>query len=302
MPASPWWPAFVQRTLLNVKVVYMYQGVRYIESDEFTGVELACNRKIIAQLYLRGNGIEIGALHKPLQVPGDTCNVQYVDYKTLEENRARYPELAEETIVNTDIIDDGFILEKIAPASQDFIIANHALEHSPDPYGTLLNWLDKLKSDGIIYAAIPMADKCYDKGRPVTSLQHMLDDHEQFSSVDKKAILQVTRDHVIEFIRISGQNIREMNNLEPASEDKQQQICNDLIKGLEQAFEKAQSYAELISAHVHHINKKYDVHYHTFTPRSYEAFLRHFTGHNESALENVVKNGNGECIGIIRKY
>jgi hypothetical protein len=280
----------------------MYQGVHYIETDEFIGIELACNRKMIAQLYLRGQGIEVGALHKPLQVPEASCKVQYVDYKTLEQNRARYPELAEETIVHTDIIDDGFILEKIPPQSQDFIIANHALEHSPDPFGTLQNWLSKLKPDGIIYAAIPIAEKCYDKGRPVTSLQHLVDDHDFFTSLDKEAILDVTREHIMEFIRISDQNIRESMNMEPAGEERQKDLCNDLMRGLEKAFEGAQTYAQLIGAHVHSINKVYDIHYHTFTPRSYEYFLRYFTDHNNSALENVVKNGSGECIGIIRKY
>jgi hypothetical protein len=293
---------FAQRTLLNVKVVFMYQGVLYIESDEFTGVELACNRTIIAQLYLRGNGIEIGALHKPLQVSENSCKVQYVDYKTLEENRARYPELAEETIVNTDIIDNGFILEKIPSQSQDFIIANHALEHSPDPYGTLLIWLEKIKSDGIIYAAVPIAEKTYDKGRPLTPLQHMLDDHAQFSSLNKKAILDGTREHVMEFIRISGRNIRESMNLELNGEERVQEIGHELMESLETAMNNAQNYAQLIGAHVHGINKKNDVHYHTFSPSSYEAFLRHVTDHNASALENVIKNGNGECIGIIRKY
>src|SRR5688500_16428418 len=206
----------------------------FINSDEFSGIELYCNRHMIAQFYLSGHGIEIGALHKPLQVPFNRCHVQYVDYKNYDENRARYPELANETIVQTDIIDNGFVLEAVSDNSQDFIIANHALEHSPDPYGTLLHWLSKLKPGGVIYAAIPIASMCYDKGRPITSLQHLVDDHDFFSSIDKNAILDVTKDHIQEFICISDKNIRESMGLEPATRDRQLEKCNDLMKGLEQ--------------------------------------------------------------------
>jgi SAM-dependent methyltransferase len=279
----------------------MEHVTHFIDSDEFSGVELYCNRSTIAQFYLAGNGIEIGALHKPLQVPSNRCHVQYVDYKHYDENRASYPELANETIVQTDIIDNGFVLETVPDQSQDFIIANHALEHSPDPYGTLLNWISKLRPGGIVYAAIPIAEKCYDKGRPVTSLQHLVDDYDFFSSSDKNAILDVTKDHVWEFICISDRNIRESMGLEPSTREHQLDMCNNLVNGLKEELLRSKSYRELIDAHVHSINKLYDVHYHTFTPRSYETFLRYFTDQSGSVLENVIKNGNGECIGILRK-
>jgi hypothetical protein len=106
----------------------------------------------------------------------------------------------------------------------------------------------------------------------------------------------------MEFITVSDQNIRESMNMEPAPRERQEELCNDLMQGLEKEVEQAQHYAQLIGAHVHSINKVYDIHYHTFTPRSYESFLRYFTDHTDSALENVIKNGSGECIGVIRKY
>lgn len=274
---------------------------KFIKSDEFEGAELYDHRPQIAEPYFTGNGTEIGALHKPLQVPADHCKVQYVDYKTYEENRARYPELGNETIVNTDIIDDGFILNKVPDASQNFIIANHALEHSPDPFGTLLNWLGKLKTGGIIFAAIPIAEKCYDKGRPTTSLQHLMADHELFTTLNKKGILEVTKAHLWEFIVISDHNIRSSMGLKPAPKEDQINQCNGLMAGLEEKINKATSYADLITAHVLGINRIYDIHYHTFTPTSYEVFLRYFCSQTNSTLENVVKNGSGECIGIIRK-
>lgn len=273
----------------------------YILTDEFEGIELHDNRAAVAAFYLKGNGIEIGALHKPLPLPA-TAVAKYIDYKTLEENRIRYPELSNETIVFTHIIDDGFVMSGSVPAnSQDFVIANHALEHSPDPLGTLGVWLGKLKQGGIIYAAIPIAEKCYDKGRPITSLEHFIADRNAFASGDKKTIANHSRQHLEEFIQISGANIARMNNIEPAAETDNAAMVAGLIKDLSAALEPAGNYAELMGAHIKQINRVYDIHYHTFSPSSYETMLRYFCDHNNAVLENVVKNGSGECIAVVRK-
>lgn len=273
----------------------------FIQENEYKGVELVCSRAAVARFYLTGSGLEIGALHKPLQISLDRCSIKYVDYKSLAENRQRYPELANDTIVNTDIIDDGFILKKVADASQDFIIANHALEHSPDPFGTLLKWLVKLRTNGIIYVTVPISEKCYDKGRPTTTLEHLIADHGHFKSMNKEQILKITEAHIREFLMISDRNIREMNGMQDAAWQEKEQLLNDLIAGLKPVIASAGNYDELMNAHINKINRIYDIHYHTFTPKSYEAFLQYFCGQTNAGLENVVKNGNGECIGIIRK-
>jgi hypothetical protein len=279
----------------------MTETKRFILTDEYSGEELICNRAKMAEQYIEGNGIEIGALHKPLAVSLDKSFVKYVDYKTYEENRQRYPELVNEDIVHTDIIDDGFILKSVDDTSVDFIIANHALEHSPDPYGTLLTWGKKLRKHGIIYVGVPIAELCYDKGREITSLDHLQRDHELFKSIRKEEIIEVTKEHIREFIEISDRNIRVMNSMEPADEQSKNTLCTQLIAGLKKEFLYAKGYEDLISAHVAKINRIYDIHYHTFTPTSYEDFLQYFCDVNHYKLESVAKNGSGECIGIIRK-
>jgi predicted SAM-dependent methyltransferase len=52
-------------------------------------------------------------------------------------NRKLYPELKSRKFIEPDIIDDGEKLSRIEDASQDFIIANHFLEHCEDPIGTV---------------------------------------------------------------------------------------------------------------------------------------------------------------------
>ena len=273
----------------------------FILSDEFEGIELLDNRELIARFYLRGNGVEIGALHKPLKVDQSKASVVYVDYKSLTENRERYPELEKEEIVNTDIIDDGFVLATVDDEHFDFLVANHALEHSPDPLGTLGVWLSKIKQGGVLYMAVPIAAKCYDNGREITSLKHFYEDLEEFRSLNKKRVMKKTKAHILDFISISGNNIRVMNKLGPVTDQERSKLVAKLIERLQEKMNGVFDYQGMIDAHVSGVNRKYDIHYHTFTPTSYEQMLSSFCRDMKATLENVIKNGNGEAIGIIRR-
>src|SRR5258708_2733742 len=134
------------------------------------------SRELIAATYLSGNGIEIGALHNPLQVPS-RANVKYVDRLPIAQLREQYPELNDQELVAVDILDDGERLSTLSDASQDFVIANHFIEHSQDPIGAVVNMLRVLKPGGVLYLAIPDKRCCFDSDRPVTPLAHLLRDH-----------------------------------------------------------------------------------------------------------------------------
>jgi SAM-dependent methyltransferase len=134
-------------------------------------------RASLARRFLRGRGIEIGALHLPLEVPPE-AKVRYVDRWPSEALRKRHPDVDVENIVPTDILDDGERLATIPDGSQDFVIANHFLEHCEDPIGALANILRVLKDGGVAYLAVP--DKRFipqDLRRPRTALAHVLQDH-----------------------------------------------------------------------------------------------------------------------------
>jgi ubiquinone/menaquinone biosynthesis C-methylase UbiE len=127
---------------------------------------------------LRGEGIEIGALHMPLRVPA-TASVKYVDRMSVAGLRAHYPELDDQEFVPVDIIADGERLESINDATQDFVIANHFIEHCQNPIGALLNMFRVLKPGGILYLAIPDKRCSFDVDRPVTPLEHLLRDYHE---------------------------------------------------------------------------------------------------------------------------
>jgi predicted SAM-dependent methyltransferase len=133
-------------------------------------------RKAIANRYLRGDGIEIGALHNPLPVPS-SARVRYVDRMAVPELERQYPELRRQKLVEVDIVDDGERLTRVPDASQDFLIANHFLEHCQDPLGALESMLRVLRPGGVLYLAVPDRRFTFDVDRPVTPLEHVVEDH-----------------------------------------------------------------------------------------------------------------------------
>ena len=133
-------------------------------------------RAIVAQMYLRGEGIEIGALHQPLFLP-KWAKVHYVDHMSVEDLKKHYPESKLCTMAPVDVIDDGATLATIADFTQDFVIANSILEHFSNPLGAICNMMRVLKRGGILYMAIPDKRYIFDRARPTTTYTHMLDDY-----------------------------------------------------------------------------------------------------------------------------
>lgn len=135
-------------------------------------------RQQLASQFLQGSGLEIGALHNGLWVPPGV-RVQYVDRMSVADLRRQYPELNGHPLIEADILDDGEKLATVADASQDFIIANHFLEHTQDPIGTIQRHLQVLKPNGILYLAVPDKRWTFDVRRPVTTLEHLIRDYEE---------------------------------------------------------------------------------------------------------------------------
>ncbi len=155
-------------------------------------------REDVALRYLAGDGIEIGALDFPLRMPPG-ARVTYVDYldpdgleevhrQTLSEGRP---------LVRPDVVDDGERLEHFADESLDFVVANHMLEHVEDPIAALHHQLRVLRDGGVLYLTLPDARQTFDAARPLTSVEHLLRDHELGPQVSYREHLEECA-HVIE--------------------------------------------------------------------------------------------------------
>jgi len=147
--------------------------------------EIINKRSVIAKRFLKGEGIEIGALHHPLKLPAN-ASVKYVDRLSNSELRIHYPELSNCDIVEVDIIDDGEKLSTIQSDSLDFIVANHMLEHCENPIGTIRHHLKHIKRNGIIYYAVPDKIHSFDNKRKLTPFEHLIHDDQNGDGIESR--------------------------------------------------------------------------------------------------------------------
>ena len=149
--------------------------------------------------HLHGRGIEIGALWRRFPVPGRT-RVWYADRLGGSALAEHYPELAGR-ILPSDLVADAAQLP-VAPASLDFLIASHLLEHLPFPLAALRAWYEALAPGGVLLLKIPDKRYTFDARRQRTALAHLLDEYEHPSRFD-------SREHYEDWVEHAGGRSRE---------------------------------------------------------------------------------------------
>jgi glycosyltransferase involved in cell wall biosynthesis len=223
------------------------------------------DRRVLSHAFVHGRGIEIGALQNPLPVSAD-AQVIYVDRRSNAELRESYPELRHCNLVDVDIVENGEMLPSFQSGSQDFIIANHFLEHCQDPIRTIKNFLRVLRPGGIIYMAIPDMRHTFDRDRSRTSLAHIIADH------------------------VSGPEI------------SREQHFREWVTLVEPHF--GRKYAgDSIEARVRELmGRDYSIHFHTFIPDDVHALIR-YCAEVEGMPLSIVFAGefDDEMIFIVRR-
>jgi SAM-dependent methyltransferase len=139
-------------------------------------------REDLARRYLRGQGIEIGALTAPLRLPPGV-SVRYVDRLSRADLLAqegaslRATGVDPETMVEVDHVADGERLGGIPDRSADFAIAVHVLEHLEDPVRGLTNLARVVRPGGHVLIVLPDGQLTFDRHRQRTTVEHVLTDH-----------------------------------------------------------------------------------------------------------------------------
>ena len=75
-------------------------------------------------------------------------------------------------------------LEPIAANTYDFVLSSHTLEHAANPLRALRAWMRVLKDDGGLVLILPHYEGTFDHRRPVTTLQHLIDDEQRGTRED----------------------------------------------------------------------------------------------------------------------
>jgi SAM-dependent methyltransferase len=182
------------------------RGLRAMALRPGRRAEAESRREELAVRFLRGDGIEIGALHRPLHV-SRAARVRYVDIMTREQLLATHastivcnPATAgdratagnpaivcnPESVVVTDVLDDCERLQSFEAEAVDFVIANHILEHTEDPIGTLEQFMRVLRPGGILFVTLPDARHTFDSLRARTTVEHLVRDHRDGPEVSRE--------------------------------------------------------------------------------------------------------------------
>jgi SAM-dependent methyltransferase len=222
-------------------------------------------RTELSYRYLRGSGIEIGALQNPLTLRQDT-HIRYADRLTVEEARSHYPELDRLALVTPAIVCDATALTPVAARSIDFVIANHVLQHLTDPLSAIQEWLRVVRPGGYAYVAVPDHANPLDRLRPITQPDHLIADFEKRGQQQ-----DFDREHYREWVA----------STRPALSNEQ----------------RAEAEAELVS-------KQYAIHFHTFSRDTFAELMEQAAGRFSADVIECRRGSAGdaiEYIAILRK-
>ena len=89
-------------------------------------------------------------------------------------------------------------LEMFPTCSLDFVVASHVLEHLADPLGFLVEIHRVLRPGGIVIVLLPDRRYTFDRTRPPTALEHVVEDH-------ARAVTRVDDEHIEEFLTLADE-------------------------------------------------------------------------------------------------
>lgn len=87
-------------------------------------------------------------------------------------------------------------LQCIDGSSYDFVLSSHCIEHLANPLQGLSEWIRVLKQNGLLVLVLPHKDGTFDHRRPVTSLEHLIQDFDsQTDEGDMTHLEEILRFH-----------------------------------------------------------------------------------------------------------
>jgi predicted SAM-dependent methyltransferase len=117
-------------------------------------------------------------------------------------------------------------------------VANHFLEHTQDPIATLKNFCRVVRPGGLIYLAVPNRLATFDQDREVTTIAHLVEDHQNGPE-------QSRHHHFREWVTL-----------------------------VEPHFGRKYETEEAINARVNQLlDKDYSIHFHCWRPSDFDQFL-----------------------------
>lgn len=85
-----------------------------------------------------------------------------------------------------NLILESSALTDLKDGTYDFVLSSHCLEHCANPIKALREWMRVVHPGGAIILVLPHGPHIFDRHRPLTSLEHMLEDRRRDVGEDDK--------------------------------------------------------------------------------------------------------------------
>lgn len=136
-----------------------------------------------ADIYCKGDGIEIGALSVPYKFK--KANVTYADIMSAEDMRNVLNKIPINALYPLKLVKPEIILEApyyrfngIKDNCYDFIYSSHVLEHHPNFLAALKEQIRIIKVGGAVYIKLPNKFHTYDRYRDTTPASRIIERYE----------------------------------------------------------------------------------------------------------------------------
>lgn len=134
-----------------------------------------------------GKGLEIGGPSSAFRRGGlfpvyavasrvDNCNFGHLTIWEGEISDGATFFFDEQRLPGTQHVAEATNLCNLDTGTYDFVLASHVIEHTANPLKALIEWIRVLKEGGILLMIIPHKEGTFDRWRPVSTLEHLLDD------------------------------------------------------------------------------------------------------------------------------
>lgn len=204
---------------------------------------------------LQGDGIEFGPGCHPLSLSRLVTRVRYCDRFNKETFEALFPELAEHIDGFPPIIDFPIDFERvdfdqaIGPASVDFAIASHVIEHLVNPLLFLSRVHRLLKTGGLFYLAIPDKRAFFDRDRRRTPLRELIGRHERGES-------DLTDEMIVRFLNEAEQP---ETPISPATPGYRERIADCRKRSIHTNVWLADDLIEILEYVARHLNAPFEI-------------------------------------------
>jgi SAM-dependent methyltransferase len=119
-------------------------------------------------------------------------NVQFATSTVWHDLRGDEPFAPDGTPIGTQHVMDGVDLTGLDDGVYDAVISSHVIEHTANPLRALEAWRRVTVPGGHLLIVAPHGEGTFDRRRPVTTIEHMIADHERGTGEEDLTHLEET--------------------------------------------------------------------------------------------------------------